>query len=232
LVAISEHALGSDDLLAAPAESRKLVVHVDQAVLGGEEQEGQCHVEDGPALSAEAVRQLGCDAEVVTVTEREGNVLNVGRTRRLVSGRLRLALQARDRGCRFPGCGAGVGRSQGHHVQHWSQGGMTDLDNLVLLCSPHHRRLHDGLFAIEPAAEGEFTFLTEDGRRIGRDGRVVTPLGRDAGRLRRAIGPPADGIDATTARALSNGARFDLHHTIDVLCGNREVRMARAGPVG
>jgi predicted restriction endonuclease len=47
----------------------------------------------------------------------------------------------------------------GHHIIHWSDGGSTELDNLVSLCRPHHRAVHeqgwrihivDGTAVIEP----------------------------------------------------------------------------------
>ncbi len=42
------------------------------------------------------------------------------------------------------GCDARLTFCDAHHVVHWSAGGATDLDNLVLLCRHHHRTLHTG----------------------------------------------------------------------------------------
>ena len=61
-----------------------------------------------------------------------GRVLDVGRKTRAVSPALRRALEYRDGGCRFPGCGLTF--CDAHHVEHWADGGETKLDNLVLLC--------------------------------------------------------------------------------------------------
>jgi len=61
-----------------------------------------------------------------------------------VSGPTRRALDARDRGCRWPGCERPASWSAAHHLVHWAQGGTTELGNLVLLCHRHHRMVHEG----------------------------------------------------------------------------------------
>ena len=52
------------------------------------------------------------------------------------------ALTARDHGCAFPGCGKPAAWTEGHHIWHWTDGGPTDMNNLVLLCGFHHRLIH------------------------------------------------------------------------------------------
>ncbi|MBT8396631.1 MAG: HNH endonuclease, partial [Gemmatimonadetes bacterium] len=69
-------------------------------------------------------------------------VRRAGRRTRTVSPSLRRALEARDRGCRFPGCGLRF--AEAHHDKHWADGGETRLRNLVLLCRRHHRAVHEG----------------------------------------------------------------------------------------
>jgi hypothetical protein len=73
-----------------------LVVHVDADVLSGADADGRCHMEDGPAISVAHARRVGCDANVVSVLERDGVALDAGRSRRVISGRLRRALETRD----------------------------------------------------------------------------------------------------------------------------------------
>src|SRR5207302_1296136 len=75
---------------------------------------------------------------------------------------LRLALQHRDRGCRFPGCGVRFG--QGHHIRHWAHGGPTTLSNLALLCRRHHRAVHEEGYGLERPPDGELRFRRPDGR--------------------------------------------------------------------
>jgi hypothetical protein len=73
---------------------------------------------------------------------RDGTEVGIGRTSRNVPRWLARALLKRDRGCLFPGCGARA-FLHAHHIRHWVKGGPTDLDNLALLCSFHHRLVHE-----------------------------------------------------------------------------------------
>ena len=76
----------------------------------------------------------------------DGSVLDVGRKARTVPPALRRALEHRDGGCRFPGCGSRF--CDAHHVRHWADGGETNMDNLVMLCRRHHRALHEDGFSV------------------------------------------------------------------------------------
>jgi hypothetical protein len=78
---------------------------------------------------------------------------------------LRRALIARDRHCCYPGC-AHTRWLEAHHVMHWIDGGRTSLDNTLLLCSGHHRRLHEGGFRICTNHAGEWYFETAAGKRL------------------------------------------------------------------
>ncbi len=94
----------------------------------------------------------------------DGQVLDVGRRTRTIPPALRRALQARDRGCRFPGCG--VRHAQGHHIHHWANGGPTRLDNLALLCRRHHWAVHEEGYGVTRDADGTLCFHTPTGRPI------------------------------------------------------------------
>jgi hypothetical protein len=112
---------------------------------------------------------LSCDAGVVEVREdREGVPLAVGRKRRTISGAIKRALLKRDTACTFPGCTNHV-FLEGHHIRHWADGGETKMDNLLMLCSHHHRFVHEYGYVIE---------LGDDGRPRFRDrtGKVVTAV--------------------------------------------------------
>lgn len=87
----------------------------------------------GP-VAASTVRRLACDATITRVLlDAESAVIDVGRSQRVVSGATRRALNIRDRGCRWPGCGSPPSRTQAHHIRHWADHGATDLSNLVRL---------------------------------------------------------------------------------------------------
>ena len=97
----------------------------------------------GEALSAAAVRRLACDADLVPgVLGSRGEILDVGRARRLVTAAIWLSLVLRDRHCSFPGCTRPPIACDAHHITHWADGGPTALDNLTLLCRRHHTLAH------------------------------------------------------------------------------------------
>jgi hypothetical protein len=95
-------------------------------------------------VSARTVERLACDCSLTRILMQESVAIDVGRSKRVVSGPARKALAARDGHCRWPGCDRAASWSAAHHVVHWINGGSTDLDNLVLLCHRHHWMVHEG----------------------------------------------------------------------------------------
>jgi hypothetical protein len=144
------------------AERYQVMLHVDADTLSEDREPGRSELEDGTRVSAETSRRLACDAAVVTVShDTEGSVLGVGRRTRTISPTLRRALEVRDRGCRFPGCGLRF--TDAHHVKHWADGGETTFQNLLLLCSFHHRLVHEEGWCIEWWGEGRPMFIDRRG---------------------------------------------------------------------
>ena len=150
--------------------------------------------EEGSRVSAETSSRLCCDAEVVPIARgANGSVLDVGRRRRTVGWRLRKALDARDGGCRFPGCGSRL-RTHAHHIAHWAHGGETAMDNLVLLCPFHHRAVHEGGWRVEMDERGVPHFFNPLGVRM-----PVAPEAPDIGDLvpeDASAQPPAGALAA------------------------------------
>ncbi|HHC08070.1 MAG TPA: HNH endonuclease [Actinobacteria bacterium] len=138
-----------------------VVVHVDAEVLSGERLGGGV-VADGPALHVETLRRFLCDGRVQVVVEDEGVAVGVGRVTRTIPPWLGRILQARDGGCRFPGCGRRRWVHR-HHIVPWSAGGPTDLDNLVTVCGFHHRLLHEGGWRIAGDPNREIRWLGPSG---------------------------------------------------------------------
>jgi hypothetical protein len=104
---------------------------------------GTATLDTADTVSVSAVRRMACDAEIIpAVLGAVGEVLDVGRTQRLVTAAIWKALVLRDRHCRFPGCRRQPLACDAHHLVHWADGGSTSLDNLVLLCRGHHTLLH------------------------------------------------------------------------------------------
>lgn len=136
----------------------EVVLHVSAADLQGV-------TELGDGISAETCRRALCDSGVVPMLEDEGGrTIDVGRKTRTIPSALRRALLARDGGCRFPGC---TNRRfvDGHHIQHWIDGGATSLDNTALLCRRHHRYVHECGFTIEKVGD-ELVFRDPRGEVI------------------------------------------------------------------
>ena len=110
-------------------------------------------------LHPETARRLACDGGLLTIVEKDnGDPLNVGRKTRAIPPSTRRALLARDRHCQFPGC-AHDRYVEGHHIVHWAHGGETKLDNLVLLCSRHHRAVHERGYRIRRENDGTFRVM-------------------------------------------------------------------------
>ncbi|WP_427018306.1 DUF222 domain-containing protein [Pseudarthrobacter sp. P1] len=95
------------------------------------------------STSIASIRQAACDADIIpAVLGAAGEILDVGRSQRLVPPPLRKALVIRDHGCAFPGCTLPLQWTEAHHIVPWIEGGETSLANCVLLCSFHHHLLH------------------------------------------------------------------------------------------
>jgi len=164
LVAVAKAYLdgGSGSEGGATADHYQVVVHADAKSLTGGTGRSD--------LPVDTVKRLLCDCSLVTVVEDDnGNPLDVGRKQRTVSTPLRRALYARDRGCTFPGCHR-KRYLDGHHVKHWVDGGETSADNMTLLCTHHHRMLHEGGFSIVEEADDTLRFVNAGGRTIPRNG--------------------------------------------------------------
>ena len=242
LALLAESALAADFDSGTAGDRYQVVLHVnaDQPcdnpaestpVAGPAAFDGAIEVDHGALyVSAETSHRLSCDAPLVQMRhDAVGAVLDVGRKTRTIPQSIRRALAARDTGCRFPGCTSR--RCDAHHVHHWSHGGATRLDNLVLLCRRHHRAVHEGGFAVIRGLDCALTFLRPDGAplEVAPDAPSVLAGLHDA--LPRVTGtlPTWD------------GTRFDLLWAIDVLyrgpavpkntgreegcgsCGNRSV---------
>ena len=159
------------------AERYQVVLHVEPATLAEEGEPGMSELQDGTRVSAETARRLSCDASRVMVCRDEvgpangsgngfvrGSVLDVGRKTRTIPPALRRALDARDRGCRFPACGLRF--TDAHHIVHWADGGETTLGNTVLLCRNHHRMVHEGGYRVCSDRNGLIVFFTPKGKAL------------------------------------------------------------------
>jgi hypothetical protein len=153
----------------------QVVVHVDESAL--QHQGGKSD------LPISTVERLLCDASAVELIEDgQGQPLDVGRKYRTLPPAQRRALEARDGHCQYPGCTHTLWL-EGHHVEHWARGGKTSVDASVLMCSRHHRLLHEGGFEMSQDANGSYFIRTLYGRVLtsdpSRDGCRSHPPSRD-----------------------------------------------------
>jgi hypothetical protein len=144
---------GGREKNSSTVDHYQVMVHVDEEVLRHAPTESS-----KSDLPCETVRRLCCDSGIVVVSkDKRGNPLNVSRKHRVVQPPLKRALLARDKCCRYPGC-THEKWLDAHHVEHWADGGETSLDNTLLLCSTHHRLLHEGGFRIKKDGGGAWRF--------------------------------------------------------------------------
>ncbi len=208
------------DVLEAPGTDRhQIVVHVAAETLR-DRAAGCCEFEHGSSMAAETARRLACDASVIALIENDdGEPLNVGRKTRTISAPLRRLLNARDKGCRFPGC-ANTRYIDAHHVEHWANGGETKPSNLVSLCRFHHRVVHEGGNRIEFLADGALRFVKPNGAAIDSVAPGYTqPLG-DWRQLPAATSPISSWA----------GDRMDYGLGVEVLL--QQARRAKNVPAG
>jgi hypothetical protein len=236
LITLCDRALagGADGGGERPLVVPGLVVHVDAALLTGADPEGRCHLDGGPGLPASVARCIGCDTEVIAITERDGLPIDVGRARYVVPTPLRRALRERDRFCRYPGCPVLARHTHAHHLVHWLDGGPTDLDNLASLCGHHHRRVHDGEVRIVRDAGGELRFLTAAGTPITvlsqrLDESMTDPVALRCGLVGEGL---MSTLSPSTPRARDGGAPFHMDYAVGVVLDACEFRLARAAPDG
>ena len=145
------HAIGCDRPGADhPVVTMVVRMTLDQLLdgpdgLGGARIDG---IEAG--ISATTARILAAEAHIIpAVLGGAGEVLDLGRARRLFSSAQRQALAEQYGGCAFAGCGHPPSYTEAHHLQWWSRGGPTDLSNGIPLCSFHHHRIHDDGWEIQ-----------------------------------------------------------------------------------
>jgi hypothetical protein len=170
-------------------------------------------------IPGQVLARLTCNADLrLAVSHPDGHPADIGRRSRRVPADLRRALLLRDRSCRFPGCDQRR-HLHAHHVVHWAADGPTNLDNLLMLCSHHHRFIHDRDWRLEPVnpAAGHYRFLPPN--QSDPQPHTGTLRGVPAGTQ------PTDGLpprlDDPHPTALQpawwDGDAYDLSWTIDAI---------------
>jgi hypothetical protein len=143
------------------ADRATVVVHVR----AGEGSAGS-DIDGGPVIHPDTARRLLCEARTQVVVEDDAaRPLALGRMTREPSAWMLRQLRYRDGGCTFPGCGS-QRFAKAHHVVWWRRGGTTDLDNLVIVCSFHHKLVHEHGWKVELGEDGTTRWYLPDGTRF------------------------------------------------------------------
>jgi hypothetical protein len=216
LVALAESSLAER---VSTADTYQVVVHVDVDALGvSAETSDGCRLEDGEPLPSTAARRLTCDGSIVRVLERDGKTISIGRKTRTIPPAMRRALRMRDLGCKFPGCTQRF-HMDGHHLEHWADGGETELENLVQLCRFHHRLMHEGGFTVRLLGDDNFEFCSPNGEVIPQAPRLPR------GDCRTLVASNAQRRVRATPVALwpphSAGENVDLSWSVEALADSR-----------
>jgi hypothetical protein len=155
---------------------------------------------------------------VTIIEDPRGEPLDVGRKTRTIPPALRRALASRDKGCRFPGC-THVRYVDGHHVQHWADGGETKLSNLVSLCRFHHRAVHEGRLVVQRLDDGAWRFSKPNGQSLVDVLPQHTRPLEETGWQRLVAENRAHGLEITSRTAATRwlGERMDFGLAIDAL---------------
>jgi hypothetical protein len=105
---------------------------------------------DPQAVSRETVDRHICNTGMIGIRfDDDGQVINLGRTKRLFTERQRIGLAVRDGGCRFGDCARPPSACEAHHIDQWHRDrGKTDIADGILLCRHHHMLVHNNHWRI------------------------------------------------------------------------------------
>jgi Domain of unknown function (DUF222)/HNH endonuclease len=160
LVELAHQKLDSATLPEVGGQKPHLAVTVSIATLANQPGSPTAELEWAQPIPAETARRLACDAAVTPVfLGSESDQPQAGQTSRSISGSQRRALVVRDKGCRFPGCDRPPDWTDAHHLQHWADGGKHVMENLVLLCRRHHRKVHEEGWHLGITADGDIAAI-------------------------------------------------------------------------
>ena len=220
LTEVAETYMNNSENSGSTADRYQVVVHVAADTVATAAASVQsAHLDNGPHVSAVTSERIACDCSTTTINEGEyGEPLSIGRRSRSIPPAMRRALKARDGGCRFPGC-THHKFVDGHHIEHWANGGETSLENLVLLCRHHHHLVHEGGFDCRRSKDGEIYFEDRRARRLEEHPTPTeTSLEESLAWMLRKHEDA--GIDPETCAAKwYAGERMDWDHAVSLMFG-------------
>jgi Domain of unknown function (DUF222) len=145
-----------------PLEAEILVLSDHTTIIHGLHDHSVCETDSGAILPPDTIRRLCCNGRIVPILLVDAVAVNVGRDQRLATRAQRRALRAMYRTCAFAGCETAFHRCEMHHLVPWELGGVTDLANLLPLCSRHHHVVHELGWKLELAPDRQLTIRQPD----------------------------------------------------------------------
>ena len=171
----------------------EVCVHIDwPTLIDGLHARSICETSNGVPMPVDTVRRLCCEASIIPVLlGADGEALAVGREHRVANRAQRRALRAMYRTCGHPHCDIAFDHCQIHHVTPWERFGVTDLENLLPLCSKHHHLVHEGRWQLSLQADRTISLHRPDGTHYFT-GRTIDrpPNRRDISNDLRPARPP------------------------------------------
>jgi hypothetical protein len=111
---------------------------------------------DGEPINWKTLERLSCDCSFTRLLlGPDSEPLDVGRAQRTLTGPRRRALDARDKGCAWPGCTRGVRWCAGHHIVPWARGSGSSVAGSLLVCWHHHTKVHEGGYRLLRQDDGK-----------------------------------------------------------------------------
>ena len=131
---------------------------------------GQCWMPENRSACSEDVRSYLANAMVrLHLLDDTGLTIRVGRSRRFATdGQVQALLAIWGYQCAMPGC-SHRRFIEMHHIKEWEHGGMTDLDNLIPLCSSCHSQVSHGVVTIERQGADLFFTFKNGARFVSRN---------------------------------------------------------------
>ena len=153
---------------AARPDTVEVVLLVDaKTLVGGVHGDTVCEYTTGTPTTVENARRLYCNAATIyTATLNDnGELLNLGRSKRQATRAQRRALRTQYTTCAFDQCTIRFDRCEIHHVDRYEHGGLTDYSNLVPLCAHHHHQVHEGQWRLTIDPTRTITIWRPDGQQ-------------------------------------------------------------------
>ena len=128
--------------------------------------DGRGYMPNNVGAPSKAIASLLANADIrLSTVNSDGLILNTGRKQRLATnGQVNALLAMWGGQCAAPGC-THTRFIEIHHIEDWATGGLTDLENLLPLCSACHSLVTEG-YLQTLKEHSDIHFVYRDGTRF------------------------------------------------------------------